>query len=351
MYNEQKMKLTPFSDGLAANIFTLTNKQGSSITLMDVGATWLSCKINMQDGLREVLLGVDSMDKHLKQQVYLGATVGRYANRIKHGKFEINGLRFQTSINQADNTLHGGLEGFDKRRWQVVKQHKNKIIFSLRSKDGDQGFPGNLTATVSYHFNDHNEVSINYIANTDKTCPINLTNHAYFNLLGAEQGQNCLTHLLQIKADRYAPNDEKGIPLGNFPSVLGSSFNFLQEKQIKQDFLSDLQQKNQSGYDHSFLLNDDVQDGQKVVLTLTAPDRSLQLDVSTSKPVLHLYTGNFLQGTPARGVNIYGSNAGIALETQYLPDAPNNLQWPQPTPYLRPEQTYQSITRYCFSVL
>ncbi|MEI6893800.1 MAG: galactose-1-epimerase [Colwellia sp.] len=350
MYRKQEMQLTPFSDGQVANIFTLTNKQGSSITVMDVGATWLSCKIKMQDELREVLLGIDSMEKHLQQQVYLGATVGRYANRIKHGKFEINGQCFQTSINQADNTLHGGLEGFDKRRWQVVKQEKNKIIFSLLSKDGDQGFPGNLAVMVSYHFNDQNEVSIEYRANTDKTCPVNLTNHAYFNLLGAEKGQNCLTHRLQIKADRYAPNDEKGIPLGSFPPVTGSSFDFVQEKVIKQDFLSDLQQQNQSGYDHSFLLNGD-QDSRKVVLTLTAPDRSIQLAVSTSKPALHLYTGNFLQGTPARGERIYGCHAGIALETQYLPDAPNNLQWSQPCPYLQPEQTYQSTTRYSFSVL
>jgi len=351
MYSEQEMKSQPFSDGLDANIFTLTNKQGSSITVMDIGATWLSCKIQMQGELREVLLGVDSMDKHLKQQVYLGATVGRYANRIKGGQFDVNGQTFHTSINQLNNTLHGGIKGFDKCRWQVVKQEQNKISFSLLSKNGDQGFPGNLSVEVSYHFNDQNEVSIEYIANTDKTCPVNLTNHAYFNLLGAEKGQDCLSHLLRIEADRYVPNDMQGIPLGNFPSVQNSSFDFLQEKAIKQDFLSDLQQKNQSGYDHSFLINDDYQDAQKVMLALTAPDRSLQLNVSTNKPALHLYTGNFLQGTPGRGSENYGCNAGVALETQYLPDAPNNLHWPQPSPYLQPLQTYQSITRYCFCVL
>lgn len=351
MHIEQEMKLQPFSDGLPAKIFTLTNQQGSSISVMDIGATWLSCKIQMQDELREVLLGVDSMQKHLTQGVYLGATVGRYANRIKQGKFEINGQPFQISINQAGNALHGGLEGFDKRRWQVVQKAQNKITFSLISKDGDQGFPGNLSVMVSYHFNDQNEVAIEYSGITDKTCPVSLTNHAYFNLLGAEKGENCLTHLLQINADSYLPSDDKGIPLGALQSVQASSFDFRREKSIKQDFLSDAQQQTQSGYDHSFLLNDDYQDGKNVALTLTAPDHSLKLYVSTSKPAVHVYTGNFLEGTTGRELKKYDNNAGIALETQYLPDSPNNAQWPQPCCYLQPDQTYQSITCYRFNPL
>lgn len=348
---EQEMRLQLFSDGLPANIFTLTNQQGASISIMDVGATWLSCKIAMQDELREVLLGVDSMQKHLEQEVYLGATVGRYANRIKQGKFEIDGQCFQTTTNQAGNTLHGGIEGFDKRRWQLVEHTNNKITLALFSQDGDQGFPGNLSVQLSYHLSDNNEVTIAYRGTIDKCCPVNLTNHAYFNLLGDKTEQDCLTHFLQINAEHYLPSDANGIPFGELQAVQGSSFDFSKEKMLKEDFLTDQQQKNQLGYDHSFLLSENYQDDKKIALTLTAPDRSLQMQVSTSKPAVHLYSGNFLLGTVARGDKIYKNHAGIALETQYLPDSPNNLHWPRQTPFLLPEQTYRAMTRYRFRVL
>lgn len=347
----KQMQQTLFSDGLPANIFTLTNKLGSTISLMDIGATWLSCKIQMQGQLREVLLGVNSMQKHLDQQAYLGAIVGRYANRIEAGKFVIDGQQFQTSLNQAGNTLHGGTEGFDKRRWQLTDQLQNKITFSLTSQDGDQGFPGNLTVFVTYQFNDDNEVSIEYRANTDKSCPVNLTNHAYFNLMGAESGTDCLSHQLQIHADQYLPSHASGIPINDFKSVTNSSFDFSKKKTIKQDFLSDEQQNQQAGYDHSFLLNKDVQDGQSTALTLTAPDQSLQLSVSTNKPSIHIYSGNFLDDCPSRQDLAYKNHAGIAIETQFAPNSPNNTQWPQANVYLQPQQTYQSVTRYCFKVL
>ena len=347
----EQMQQTPFSDGLPANIFTLTNKQGSTISVMDIGATWLSCKIQMQGQLREVLLGVNSMQKHLDQQAYLGATVGRYANRIKAGKFVIDGQKFQTSVNQAGNTLHGGVDGFDKRRWQLVEQLADKITLSLASQDGDQGFPGNLLVTVSYRFNEHNEVCIEYKANTDKTCPVNLTSHGYFNLMGADAGLDCLSHQLQINAQQYLPSHADGIPFSDFLSVKNSSFDFLKKKTIQQDFLSDQQQSQQMGYDHAFLLNKEVQDGQKVALTLTAPDNSLQLLVSTNKPSIHVYSGNFLENCPSRGQQDYKKYSGIALETQFPPNSPNNKQWPQASVYLHPKQTYHSITRYCFKVL
>ncbi|GLS91102.1 aldose 1-epimerase [Psychromonas marina] len=348
---EQDMTLQPFSDGLPANIFTLTNQHGSSIAIMDIGATWLSCKIQMQDGLREVLLGIDSMQKHLAQQAYFGATVGRYANRIKGGKFTNAGQCFHTARNEGENTLHGGIEGFDKRRWQVIHQDNNKITFSLFSKDGDQGFPGNLSVNVSYHFSEQNEVTIDYSAVVDKCCPVNLTNHAYFNLMGDQSGLDCLSHSLQIHADRYLPTNHNGIPLGELQFVTNSSFDFLQKKAIQQDFLTDVQQKNQLGYDHAFILKEGYQDAKKVAVTLTAPDASLQLQVKTNKPAMQLYTGNFLLGTPGRATRVYENNAGIALETQYLPDAPNNPQWPQPTSFLQADKKYQSTTCYCFRVL
>lgn len=352
---EQKMQKQPFTDGEPARIFTLTNQQGSSISVMDIGATWLSCKIQLLGELREVLLGVDSMQKHLEQTVYLGATVGRFANRIKDGKFDINGKTFQTSTNQSGNLLHGGYEGFDKRRWEVSSLSTNKVTFSLFSADGDQGFPGNLSVTVSYQLDEYNQVTVEYNANTDKTCPVNLTNHAYFNLLGAENGQDCLTHALQINADCYLPSDEFGIPLGELKPVTNSSFDFLKTKVIKKDFLCETQQQNKMGYDHSFLLTEQAKrvdcspSKQLVAATLNAPDDSLQLSVITDMPAIHIYTGNFLQGTQGRKGTVYNNNAGIALETQFLPDSPNHLKWPQPSVLLTPNNTYQSTTRYCFT--
>jgi len=351
MHSQDEMKKTYFSDNLPAKIFTLTNKQGSSITLMDIGATWLSCKIQMPNELREVLLGVDSMYKHLEQQVYLGATVGRYANRIKAGQFEIDGTVFQATTNQAPHMLHGGNEGFDKRRWQVAEQIDNKITFSLLSADGDQGFPGNLTVYVSYQFSDANEVSIEYRANTDKICPVNLTNHGYFNLMGADLGVDCLTHQLQINADQYLPSDSAGLPIDQIEPVQGSSFDFLETKTIKQDFLVDQQQQQQGGYDHAFLLRDNVQDAQTVALTLTAPDSSLALLMCTDKPSVHVYSGNFLDGCPSRGESSYQNHAGIALEAQFPPNSPNNMAWLATPVYLHPQQEYHALTRYHFKVL
>jgi len=316
---------------------------------MDIGATWLSCKIQMQDELREVLLGVDSMKKHLEQTAFLGATIGRYANRIKAGQFVIDGQSFQISRQQSMNMLHGGLEGFDKRRWQVVEQKEDKITFSLSSADGDQGFPGNLLVHVSYQFSDNDEVSIEYYAKTDKTCPVNLTNHSYFNLMGADLGLDCLGHHLQINADQYLPSYSDGIPVGEIQSVQESSFNFLTKKTIEQDFLADKQQQQQAGYDHAFLLNANVQDAQAVALTLTAPDGSLELIMRTDKPSVHVYTGNFLTGCPSRTDTGYQNHAGIALEAQFPPDSPNNMSWLATPVYLHPQEEYRSTTRYAFN--
>ncbi|MEH6452076.1 MAG: galactose-1-epimerase [Psychromonas sp.] len=346
----QSMTEAHFHDGEPAKIFTLSNKNGSNITLMDIGATWISCQIQLEDETREVLLGVDSLAKHLAQQAYLGATVGRYANRIKHGKFSIEADQFQLDLNQGENTLHGGNGAFDKRRWQVLEEKPNQIIFQLFSADGEQGFPGNLTATVSYSFTDDNEVVIEYAATTDKACPVNFTNHAYFNLLGAESGENCLQHSLQLAAEQYVPTDEFAIPLGPLKRVENTGFDFLTTKMMKQHFMLDHDQKLLSGYDHAYLINADSRDGEKPVASLYSPDQRLEMQLRTTKPGVQVYTGNFLAGCPSRGVNTYSVNAGIALETQFLPDSPNHPEWPQPTCILYPDQTYHSKTSYKFVV-
>lgn len=346
----QRMTQTDFVDGQKAKIFTLTNKQGSTISVMDIGATWLSCKIQLKNEIREVLLGVDSMEKQLAQTAYMGATVGRYANRIAKGQFEINGLHYQLDTNQGKNTLHGGGVGFDKRRWQVLKQENNKIIFELFSADGDQGFPGNLTVSLSYQLTDDNEVLIEYQASCDKACPVNLTNHAYFNLLGAESGENCLGHSLQINAQQYLPTDVQGIPLGALAQVKGSGFDFLTSKKIGRDFMLDEDQKLAAGYDHSFLINSECRDGKQAAAQLISPDNALSMVLSTSAPAVQLYTGNFLAGNPSRENSPYNNHAGLALETQFLPDSPNHPEWPQESCILQPGQTYKSHSGYKFQI-
>ena len=345
----ETMTETAAFDGQLAKLIKLKNTRGMSITLMDIGATWLSCILCINGKPREVVLGVTSMSDFQKQSVYLGATVGRYANRIALGQFAINGEYFQLDTNQTGNTLHGGSIGFDKRRWNIVEQTENSVLFSLISEAGDQGFPGQLEVSVLYQLTDQNQVIIRYQARTDKATPVNLTNHAYFNLDGAESGSDCKQHLLYLNADNYLPIDKVGIPLGELASVTDTSFDFRQRKLIKQDFLVDAQQQSAKGYDHAYLLNDNCQNGACAAQVYSA-DKQLSLKVFTDKPAIQLYTGNWLAGTPNRSGGEYQDYAGLALETQFLPDSPNHCNWPQPSSILDPKDKYSYQTIYEFTV-
>ncbi len=287
-------------DGRPARVFSISNKQGMSVTLMDIGATWLDCSVPVDGQMREVLLSVADMPRHIKHGTYLGATVGRYANRITGGKFSIEGTEHTVLANQSGNCLHGGPDGFNRRRWDAEITGELSLRFTLVSPDGDQGFPGNLTAQVEFTLTEQNAVEIRYTAETDKACPVNLTNHAYFNLSGAESGADCLGHSLQVRAARYVATNAVGIPTGELKQVEGNGFDFRQSKAIKQDFLTDEDQKQAKGYDHAFVLDSDVQDGERVAATLVSPDRKLSMSVLTTKPAIQVYTGNYLAGTPSR---------------------------------------------------
>lgn len=346
---QESMRATPALDGKPANIFVLKNSQGMQIALMDIGATWLSCEIPVANQLRQVLIGVSSMEDHQQQTAYLGATVGRYANRIAAGKFAIGKEKYTLDTNQAGNHLHGGYEGFDKRRWQVELSNEHTVQFSLTSKDGDQGFPGNLQVVVTYHLSDANALSIKYQAKTDKACPVNLTNHAYFNLQG-ENEPSCLQHKLYINAQEYLPVDDVGIPLGNFKSVAQTCFDFRHLKAIGEAFLSCPEQKTAGGYDHSFILDKACQSLDKVAVQCISPDQMLSLEISTTKPAVQLYTGNYLSGTKNRYGGEYENYCAFALETQFLPDAPNHRHWLQPDCILPASNPYSHETRYQFIV-
>lgn len=219
-------------DGQPAKLIELTNRRGMRVVVMDIGATWLSCTLPMGDESREVLLGVSSMDDFVRQGSYLGATVGRYANRIARGELKIGTQTYALSVNQAGNTLHCGVVGFDRRRWQITQQSAQHVTFQLLSADGEQGFPGNLHVAVTYRLDEQGGVNIDYQATTDRATAVNLTNHAYFNLNGAEQGSDCLNHQLWIDAKQFLPTDASGIPLGELQSVLGSGFDFTQPKRV-----------------------------------------------------------------------------------------------------------------------
>lgn len=337
--------LTPNShapDGQAWRITTLRNRNGMVATFMDWGATWLSARVPMGDGhVREALLGCATPSDYLQQSAYLGATVGRYANRIAQAQLQRDGQRIALVANQGAHQLHGGPEGFHNRRWQIVCQSDSEVEYRLDSADGDQGFPGTLQVSLRYHLDDENTLSISYDATVDKACPVNLTNHAYFNL-DAEHG-DARQHRLQLNADHYLPVDSEGIPHSPLKAVAGTSFDFRQAKSLAQDFLSDADQQAVKGYDHAYLLNDSA---AQPAATLWSADGKLQLNVFTSAPALQLYSGNYLEGTPAREQGVYTAFQGIALESEFLPDSPNHPEWPQPDCWLQPGESYQSVTRY-----
>nr|WP_318382315.1 galactose-1-epimerase [uncultured Enterobacter sp.] len=333
-------------DGLAYRLITLRNGAGMVVTLMDWGATLLSARVPLPDGsVRETLLGCRTPQTYPQQNAYLGASIGRYANRIRQSRFTLDGQTYSLLPSQGENQLHGGPEGFDKRRWRIARQNDSEVLFNLDSPDGDQGFPGNVSASALFRLTDDNRISIEYRATTDKPCPVNLTNHAYFNLDGAQS--DVRQHTLQLFADAYLPVDEAGTPLAGLKEVSQTSFDFRTAKTLAQDFLSDDDQKKVNGYDHAFLLQTQG-DLSQPAAHLWASDKKLKMTVYTTAPALQFYSGNFLEGTPSRELQPYAAWQGLALESEFLPDSPNHPEWPQPDAILRPGDEYVSVTEYQF---
>lgn len=333
-------------DGQPYRISTLRNSAGMVVTMMDWGATLLSCRVPMKDNtVRETLLGCASPEDYLSQTAYLGATVGRYANRIANGSFTRDGETIKVTPNQGEHQLHGGPEGFDKRRWRIVRQNEQEVLYTLDSADGDQGFPGEFRATARYSLTEDNRIAIEFRAKVDKACPVNLTNHAYFNLDGAQN--DVRQHKLQLFADSYLPVDSSGIPRSGLKNVEGTSFDFRRAKTIAADFLSEEDQKLVKGYDHAFLLQAKG-DVTQPAAHVWASDNQLQMTVYTSAQALQFYSGNYLEGTPAREQGTYSACQGLALESEFLPDSPNHPEWPQPDCWLQPDEEYLSVTEYQF---
>ncbi|WP_406610178.1 galactose-1-epimerase [Agarivorans sp. JK6] len=324
--------------------FTLKNAKGSEATVLAWGATLASLKIKLSSGeLREVVLGCDSFEDYLKQDAYLGATVGRYANRIKQARFEYQGQVYALSANQDEHQLHGAND-FSHRDWQGEQLADNKVRFTISSVDGECGFPGNMQAQLDYTLDEDNQLVLDYSATVDKACPVNLTDHSYFNLNAASS--TVLQHHLYIAADHYLPVAADGIPVDGLKPVEGTGFDFRQAKLIAKDLKKDPDQQLVGGYDHSYLLQEQVVSEGKPVARIIADDASLAMEVYTNKPAIQLYTGNFLTGNPGHNGEVYQAHSGVALETQFLPDSPNRPDWPHQSCWLKPGERYQYQTCY-----
>lgn len=351
-------------DGKPFQRIKLVNQNGMTVEFSDWGATWLCCKVPVlkleenQQELREVLLGCATLKQHSEQGAYLGATVGRFANRIANARFSLNGKDYVLDANQlnangqATHQLHGGSSAFDKRRWQILQQMQDSVQFGLESADHDQGFPGAVSAKVRYSLCADNALVIEFEAVADQDTPLNLTNHAYFSLDGESAHQNVLRHHLKIAADYYLPVNSEGIPKEPLKSVDGSGFDFRHGKTLVKDFLSDPDQKLVAGYDHSFLLNKTELNypslNSEPQVELSSSSQDLTLKIFTDQPAIQIYSGNFLGGTPNRSGSIYADHAGVALETQCLPDTPNHPEWFQHGGISKAGEVYRKTTVFLF---
>jgi len=345
---EMKMSIWGHTaDGTAVPIYTLTGAQ-IEVRVTAYGAHLVSVRTPDRTGkMADVALGYDKLDTYLiKPNPYIGAIVGRYGNRIALGKFTLDGKTYQIPVNNGANALHGGPVGFDQYVWQA-KEVPDGVEFTHVSPDGDMGFPGKLTATVRYTLKG-DTLRIDYSAKTDKDTVVNLTNHAYFNLHGDDQGNN-LDLKIEIAADRYTPVDAGLIPTGELAPVAGTPLDFRKPEVIGARIDADFEQlKLAGGYDHNWVLN-----GKPGTLHLAAivtdPVSGRKLTVETTEPGVQFYTGNFLDGafTGRHGVK-YEKHAGFCLETQHFPDSPNHPAFP--TTEIKPGATMHSTTTFTFGV-
>ncbi|HLY69235.1 MAG TPA: aldose epimerase family protein [Puia sp.] len=333
-------------DGRQVDIYTLTNNKGIEIKISNYGGTITSWTMPDRQGIPgNIVLGFDSLSGYLAKPPYFGATIGRYGNRIANGSFKIGDQMYTLAKNNGKNHLHGGLKGFDKVVWNAstVADSIPELILNYTSKDGEEGYPGNLQVTVMFLLNDDNEFSIEYDAETDKPTPVNLTNHTYFNLSG-NISNDILQEILEIDASYYTPVDTTLIPTGEIKSVTGTPFDFLHPHKIGERIA-----RVPGGYDHNFVLN--KKDGLSApAATLTDSSAGRQLEIYTTEPGIQFYSGNFLDGkiTNRDGKPI-NQHTGLCLETQHFPDSPNEPAFP--STILNPKEKYHSLTKYKMSVV
>ncbi len=339
----------PFGEvgGKKVSLYTLKNAHGMTVKITDYGGIVTSLVVPDREGKpADVVLGYDHLDGYLEKSPYFGALIGRYANRIAGGKFELDGREYRLACNNGPNHLHGGVRGFDKRVWDSEAYRaagEAGVILRYLSPDGEEGYPGNLEVQVTYALTEENELVIRYQAVTDKATPVNLTHHGYFNLKGAGNG-DVLGHLVTIDADRYTVVNEQLIPTGELRPVKGTPFDFTSSHSIGERI-----GRVKGGYDHNFVLNPPRNaDEPTLAAYVREPGTGRVMMVYTTEPGLQFYTGNFLDGTiEGKGGKVYGKHYGFCMEAQHFPDSPNHPEFPDVI--LRPGKMYRQITIYRFT--
>jgi aldose 1-epimerase len=330
-------------------LYTLTNKNGMSVSIMNYGATIVDIMAPDRNGkLADVVLGFDHLTPYLHQTAYLGATIGRYANRIAKGTFELDHTTYHLPINNGPNSLHGGLRGFDKHVWkeEAVDSDNPAVRFSLLSPDGDEGYPGNLFASVTFTLNDDNQLRIDYRATTDKKTIINLTNHSYFNLAGAGNGL-ILDQVATIYADKFLPADANLLPTGEIKDAAGTPWDFQNPTPIGTHLKETA--SDPIGYDTAYVLKKGFFSDWALAAEVSDPKSGRTVKVYTDQPAIQFYTGNFLDGSiVGRGGKRYAQHSAFCLETEHYPDAPNHDDFPSTV--LQPGDTYKTSTVYEFGV-
>ena len=336
-------------EGTPVQIFTLTNGSGMEAKIMTYGGIVVSLKAPDRNGaMADIVLGFDSLKEYEENNSpYFGALIGRYGNRIGHARFSLDGKEYTLEKNNGENTLHGGSHGFNTKVWTPKQLPDGGLELTYVSHDGEEGFPGTLTLVAVYRLTAANELKIDYTASTDKPTVVNPTNHSYFNLKGAGNG-DILGHVVTLYAGRFTPVDAGLIPTSELKSVAGTPVDFTKPIAVgARSGQSDQQLKFGTGYDHNWVLDSG---GGKLALAakVEEPTTGRVLEVLTTEPGVQFYTGNFLDGTlKGKGGKVYAQRNGLALETQHFPDSPNKPSFPSTT--LRPGQKFQSQTVYRFS--
>ena len=337
-------------DGRPVNLYTLTNANGVEVDTMNYGGIILSIRVPDRKGqFADIVLGHEDLDGYIPNPPYIGAVVGRYANRIANGTFTLDGKTYSLPKNDGPNTLHGGTDKtFNKVLWDgEALKGKTGVTYTYLSKDGDDGFPGNLKVRVTYTLTNENELVIDYEATTDKATPINVSQHSYFNLAGEGTG-DILSHEIMINADRFTPVDKNLIPTGELRPVKGTPFDFTKSTKIGSRIDENYDQLVLGhGYDHNWVLNRKG-DGLSLAARVYEPTSGRVMEVSTTQPGVQFYTGNFLDGTvTGKKGHVYKHRYGLCLETQHFPDSPNHPDFP--STILKPGETFKSKTVFRFS--
>ncbi len=338
------------ADGKSVTRFRCKNRNGLSMTLIDYGATMIAMETPDRNGkYANIILKCDSVSGYEKCQSYFGCVAGRYCNRIAKGKFKLDGKEYSLKTNNGPNHLHGGEKGFNRAIWKAEKIFKPQegivgVRFVHFSADGDEGYPGKLTARVDYLLNGKNELIVDFQATSDKNTICNLTNHNYWNLAGEGSG-TILSHELKVNADKFLPVDETMIPTGELKNVKGTELDFSDFKAIGKDIAA-LKKTHIKGYDHCFAIKGYDGKSMKMACVLKDPKSGRIMEIHTDQPGLQFYTGNFLDKSEGSGG--YGENGALCLETQKYPDSPNRSEFPTAT--LKVGETYKHKTVHKFSV-